>query len=48
MWLNPTPENQWHYSASTKLVRELVSDNMYPLTLGGLDGAMRELTRKKH
>ena len=48
VWLNPTPENQWHYSASTKIVRELLGGNMYPLTLGGLDDAMRELTRKKH
>ena len=48
VWLNPTPERQWDYSQSTKVMRELVGGNMYPLTLGGLDDAMRELTRKKH
>jgi len=48
VWLNPVPERQWDYSQSTKLIRELMNGNMYPLTLEGLDGAMRELTRKKH
>jgi uncharacterized protein with von Willebrand factor type A (vWA) domain len=48
VWLNPTPEKQWNYSQSTKVIRELLSDSMYPLTLEGLDSAMRELTRKKH
>ena len=48
VWLNPTAQAHWHYSASTKIVRDLLGDNMYPLTLGGLDAAMRELTRKKH
>ena len=47
VWLNPTPEEQWGYSQSTRIVRELMSDRMYPLTLAGLDEAMRELTRKR-
>jgi uncharacterized protein with von Willebrand factor type A (vWA) domain len=48
VWLNPVPEAQWGYSQSTRIIRELLNDAMYPLTLEGLDGAMRELTRKKH
>ena len=48
VWLNPTPEKQWDYSQSTKLVQELMGGSMFPLTLEGLDDAMRELTRKKH
>ena len=48
IWLNPTAERQWDYSQSTRLIKELVGGNMYPLTLDGLDDAMRELTRKKH
>ncbi|WP_156839151.1 vWA domain-containing protein [Novosphingobium aquimarinum] len=48
VWLNPTPERQWGYSSSTRMIREIMQDAMYPLTLGGLDDAMRELTRKKH
>ncbi len=45
-WLNPTPEQHWGYSQSTKLIKQLMNDRMFPLTLGGLDDAMRALTRK--
>ena len=46
VWLNPIPEEQWAYSHSVRIMRELMSDRMYPLTLAGLDDAMRELSRK--
>lgn len=46
VWLNPTPDAHWGYSQSTKVIRELMNDRMYPLTLEGLDDAMRTLTRK--
>jgi uncharacterized protein with von Willebrand factor type A (vWA) domain len=29
------------------MIREIMNDRMYPLTLEGIDGAMRELTRKR-
>jgi uncharacterized protein len=45
-WLNPVPQEHWGYSQSTKLIKELMTDRMYPLTLKGLDDAMRALTRK--
>ncbi|WP_293881471.1 VWA domain-containing protein [Sphingomonas sp.] len=45
-WLNPVPEAHWGYSQSVKMIRELMGQRMYPLTLGGLDDAMRGLTRK--
>jgi uncharacterized protein with von Willebrand factor type A (vWA) domain len=47
VWLNPTPERYWDYSSSTKIIRELMGGRMYPLTLDGLDEAMRELARKR-
>ena len=47
VWLNPVPERQWGYTPSTQMLRELVGGAMFPLTLGGLDQAMRTLTRKK-
>ena len=47
VWLNPVPRDQWGYSQSVKIIRELMTDRMYPLTLAGLDDAMRELVRKK-
>ncbi len=45
VWLNPVPEDRWDYTYSIKMVRQLLADRMYPLTLGGLDRAMRELVR---
>ena len=47
VWLNPTAEEAWKYSQSTRIVRELIHDRMYPLTLSGLEAAMRELSRKR-
>ena len=46
-WLNPVPEEYWGYTASTEILRTLMDGRMYPLTLHGLDDAMRELSRKK-
>ena len=47
VWLNPIPKEQWGYSQSLRIIGELMTDRMYPLTLAGLDDAMRELTRKR-
>jgi uncharacterized protein with von Willebrand factor type A (vWA) domain len=46
VWLNPVPERYWSYTGSIQIVRELMQDRMYPLTLAGLDDAMRTLSRK--
>lgn len=43
VWLNPEPVERWDYTPSTKMVRELMDDRMYPLTIAGLDEAIREL-----
>jgi uncharacterized protein with von Willebrand factor type A (vWA) domain len=42
-WINPTPEHAWRYTQSTQMIRQLFGGRMYPLTLAGLDAAMREL-----
>src|SRR3954464_14306708 len=47
VWLNPVPERYWSYTSSVQLVRTLMQDRMYPLTLEGLDDAMRTLSRKR-
>jgi uncharacterized protein len=46
-WLNPVPEKHWGYSQSIAVMRELMNGRMFPLTLEGLDDAMRELSRKQ-
>jgi uncharacterized protein len=45
VWLNPVPEKHWRYSQSIEMVSQLMEGRMFPLTLDGLDRAMRELIR---
>lgn len=44
VWLNPLPEQYWH-GQSINMINTLMEGRMFPLTLEGLDSAMRELTR---
>jgi hypothetical protein len=43
VWLNPEPEKHWDYTASIGIVRQLVEDRMFPLTIEGLDRAIKAL-----
>ena len=45
VWLNPIPQKNWEFTPSIGLLRQLLAYRMYPLTLAGLDSAMRELGR---
>ena len=45
VWLNPEPERLWDYRHSIELVRTIFSSRMFPLTLAGLERAMRELNK---
>ncbi|BAI72334.1 hypothetical protein AZL_016960 [Azospirillum sp. B510] len=45
VWLNPAAPRYWDYTESTRLLQRLMGGRMFPLTLEGLDGAMRELGR---
>jgi uncharacterized protein len=46
VWLNPTPKAHWDHTPSIQVIREIIGPNrMFPLTIEGLDGAMRELSR---
>ncbi|MGF6601000.1 uncharacterized protein with von Willebrand factor type A (vWA) domain [Paraburkholderia sp. GAS448] len=44
-WLNPEPEGLWEYRQSVSIIRELLGHRMYPLTLAGLEAAMRMLSK---
>ena len=46
-WLNPIAERGWGHSQSIQIIKTLMEGRMFPLTLEGLDGAMRELTRSR-
>jgi uncharacterized protein with von Willebrand factor type A (vWA) domain len=45
VWLNPVPERHWEYTPSLQIIKQVMGERMYPLTLEGLDKAMRELSR---
>ena len=45
VWLNPMPQAAWEYTQSIGMVGELMQNRMYPLTLEGLEQAMRQLKR---
>ncbi|MEM8751493.1 MAG: VWA domain-containing protein [Pseudomonadota bacterium] len=45
VWINPVPEKHWRYTHSTEIIRKLFADRMYPMTLQGVEAAMKELTR---
>jgi uncharacterized protein len=45
VWLNPVPQKHWDYTQSVGLLRGLFGGRMYPLTIEGIDEAMRELVR---
>jgi uncharacterized protein len=45
VWINPTPPAYWNFTQSTRMIRELMDERMFPLTLEGLDAAMARLMR---
>jgi len=47
VWLNPQPKDYWGHIPSIKMVQELMSDRMFPLTIDGLERAMKAL-KKSH
>ncbi|MHA4867933.1 vWA domain-containing protein [Duganella sp. PWIR1] len=45
VWLNPEPENIWQYRQSIGIMRQLMNNRMFPLTMDGLERAMRTLSK---
>ena len=44
-WINPEPQGVWQYRQSISVIQQIVSQRMYPLTIKGLEEAMRLLTK---
>ncbi len=44
-WLNPEPEQVWQYRQSVSIIKDLMRGKMYPVTISGLEKAMRELSK---
>ena len=45
IWLYPYPKSAWDYTHSTTMIRELIGDQMYPLTVAGLEEGMAYLAK---
>jgi len=45
VWINPTAKEYWQHSYSIEIVRELLEDRMFPLSVKGLEEAMTLLTK---
>ena len=44
-WLNPRPQKSWDHAMSINMVKQLVEDRMFPMTLGGIELMTRELSK---
>ncbi len=44
-WINPEPQGVWQYRQSISLIQQLMHQRMFPLSLQGLEGAMRLLSK---
>jgi hypothetical protein len=45
IWLNPVQEKYWDYTQTTSAIKELMDGHMYPLTLAGLEAAIKHLSK---
>ena len=44
-WINPEPQGVWGYRQSISVIQQIMNHRMFPLTLPGLEGAMRLLVK---
>ena len=44
-WINPEPQGVWQYRQSISVVQQIMNQRMYPLTIKGLEDAMRLLSK---
>ncbi|MGO4279617.1 MULTISPECIES: vWA domain-containing protein [Cupriavidus] len=45
VWLNPEPEGLWQYRQSITVINQIMKNRMYPVTLAGLEQAMKVLSK---
>ena len=45
VWLNPEPQSYWQYRQSIAILRDIMHDRMFPITVNGLELAMRMLSK---
>ncbi|HBP31191.1 MAG: vWA domain-containing protein [Advenella sp.] len=45
IWLNPEPQAYWQYRQSIDVIRNIMQNHMYPVTMTGIEAAMRQLSK---
>lgn len=45
IWLNPEPEGLWQYRQSVSIIRQIMNNRMFPVTIEGLERGMRLLSK---
>ena len=45
VWINPVKEDYWRYTHSINMIQEIFNNRMFPMTLKGIEAAMKELGR---
>ncbi len=45
IWINPTPLDTWEYSTSVALTKKMVEEQMFPLTIRGIENGMNYLSK---
>lgn len=45
VWINPVPKNWWPHTMSIQMIKQLMGDRMFGLTLEGIDQAIQELNK---
>ena len=45
VWINPVPQSWWRHTMSIQMIKQLMGDRMFGLTLEGIDQAIQELNK---
>lgn len=48
VWINPIPDEEWGYSESIQIIKQLMNNRMYPLTIDGLGRSVKNLMKKNN
>jgi uncharacterized protein len=45
IWINPVPQEEWHYTQSIDICQKVIEGHMFPLTVKGLEEGMSYLSK---
>ena len=47
VWLNPVPQKEWNYVQSIDMIKNIMENKMFPLTIKGIEEAILALKNSK-